>query len=95
MTTMEPPEEPEADGDEGLNAIFNQMTEGLDLDPVQIEATVVSTLTDLELIRKFKKTKDELNRREELLTPKTDTGKDLQTQYHAYLIEMRKRGLRR
>lgn len=87
-----------SDRDDEENAIFDetfrQMTEDLHLDPTQIAATVVSTLSNLELLKKFNEVRDEAMDRGELVYPTTDTGKDLQTQYHAYLLECRKRGLK-
>lgn len=80
--------------EDDFNAIFRQMTEDLDLDLPQITATTVATLKDIELMSAFNSTRRELQERRELLHPTTEIGKDLQAQYHAYLLEMRRRKLR-
>lgn len=78
---------------EDMDDIFRRMTEDLDLDVENLPEITVSSLTDFELVERFNAVKAELYDRDELLLPKTETGKDLQTQYHGYLLEMRKRKL--
>ena len=54
----------------------------------------VSTLTDVQLVEKYNGVKEELLQRGEALAQKSQTGRDLQSERTAYLIEMRRRGLR-
>lgn len=77
-----------------VNEIFRRMTENLNLDPVELTATTVSSLTDLELLDAYAELREELLERGEMLYPRTDSGRDMQTQLQAYNIEMRKRGLK-
>lgn len=76
-----------------VDAIFTRMTEELDLDVTSISVVTVSSLTDLEIIQRFNEVKAELWERGEIPHAKTETGRDLQSQYHAYLLEGKKRGL--
>lgn len=82
MATLEP-----EDSDE----IFRRMTEDLELDPRMISVVSVATLNEHELLTRFNAVKKELYDREELLHAKTDTGRDLQSEYHALLLELKKR----
>jgi len=75
-----------------VDAIFARMTEDLDLDVASISEVTVSSLTDLELIERFNATKEELHERGEIPHATTQTGRDLQSAYHAYLLELKKRG---
>ncbi len=82
--------------DDKVNDIFQQMTEGLGMDEqaiVNMSDVTVSSLTDIEIVNRFNATKRELYDRQELLHPKTETGRDLQSLYHALLLEGRRRGL--
>lgn len=84
MTVQEP---------DNSDEIFNRLTQDLDLDPVNVAMTTVSSLTDFELVQNFNEVKRKLYERDELLHPLTETGKDLQSQYYGLLIEGRKRGV--
>lgn len=76
-----------------VDRIFAQMTDDLDLDVASISEVTVSSLTDLEIIQRFNEVRAELHERGEIPHARTQTGRDLQSQYHAYLLEGKKRGL--
>ncbi len=78
---------------EDADEIFRRLTQDLDVDPEMLGLVVVSSLTDLELITKFNATRRELHARGEIRTPTTEVGRDLHSEYHAALLEMKKRGL--
>lgn len=83
MSTIEPPD---------ANEEFERLMEGLDLTvPVNVE--VVTLLDEVELSRRFNSVKQELLQRGEMISPKTDTGRELHSQRTAYILEMRKRGM--
>lgn len=84
MTVSEP-----EDSDE----IFRRLTEDLDVDVELVGLVVVSSLTDFELVEKFNHARRELHARGEIRTPTTATGRDIHSEYHACLLEMKKRGL--
>lgn len=89
MTMAEPdPNDP----DEIFNQIVSQLDD-LNVDPASLPEVSVSVMTDLQLIENFNATKRELYERGEVLNATTDTGRDLQSRYHALLLEMKKRGL--
>lgn len=74
-----------------MDAIFRRMVEDLDVAPEHLGVISVTSLQDHELLTKFNDTKNELRERSELITPRTDTGRDLSAQYHACLYELKKR----
>lgn len=83
MSTIEPPD---ADDE------FNRLMEGLDLTvPINVES--VTMLDEVELSRRFNEVRGELLTRGEMISPKTDTGRELHSQRAALLVEMRRRGM--
>jgi len=80
-----------SDEGESADEIFRRMTEDLELNVAGITEIPVTTLTDLELLERFSATKRELYERKEVVNATTETGRDLQSAYHAYLLEMKKR----
>lgn len=78
---------PPEDDDE----IFRKLTESLDLNPNSMAETVVSSLTDFEIVEKFNATKRELHQRREIPHAHTQVGRDLQSQYYALMAEGKKR----
>lgn len=90
MALIEPP-----DDDATMQAIFNQMTQDLDINPELLSTVVVSSLSDLELLEKWSAVKRELHALPEgqMLNPTTDTAKDVGAVYHGVMLEMKKRKL--
>jgi hypothetical protein len=81
MSTVEPPD---ADDE------FRRLMEGLDLTiPTDVEQ--VSVLSEVELSRRWNKVRQDLLARGEMMEPKTDTGRELHSLRHAYMLEMQRR----
>jgi hypothetical protein len=72
---------------------MRQMIDALDL-PAADPETNVQLLNELELCNRFDSVTRELMRLGETLMPKTQHGRDLHSTRAAYLIEMKRRGLR-
>lgn len=92
-----PYQEPGEFSDEEVNDQFAELTQHLDLgefvsDPR--DAVSVAMLDDAELVSRFTLCREELFKLGEMLTPKTQRGRDLHSARAAYLIEMRRRRLR-
>lgn len=81
------------DDNSEIDEMFERMTEDLDIPAPQVAMVTVSTLSDYRLSKEYNRVRRELHERGEMLNPTTETGKDLQTEFQAYVIEMRKRGL--
>jgi len=83
MSTIEPPD---ADDE------FQRLMDGLDLTiPTNVES--VTMLDEVELSRRFNDCKQQLLRRGEMISPKTDEGRELHSLRAAYIVEMRRRGM--
>lgn len=79
--------------DPAVDAIFEEMTEGLDITTNASGAFVdYEEMTTIELSALFHRTKQHLLSRGELLAAKTDTGRDLGAVYHGCVLALRKRG---
>lgn len=72
---------------------FRKLTESLDLNVTAMAETVVSSLSDIEIVEKFNATRRELHQRREIPHANTQVGRDLQSQYYALMAEGKKRGL--
>lgn len=72
---------------------MRQMVEGLDW-PDPDPTVSVSLLDEQELIKRFKEVEQELLEMGEMLHPKSVKARDLHSTRAAYLIELKKRGMR-
>lgn len=90
MSVMEP--EPEHDWDDE----FAKLTASIDMGdmPDPSDTVNVALLDDAELNKRFTLCREELMNRSEMLKPSTDRGRELHSERAAYLIELKKRGMR-
>lgn len=78
-----------------MGAMLGRMIE--EIDGIQMPTdpyTNVQLLDELELSTRFHAVTQELLARGEALDPTTDTGRDLHSTRSAYLVEMKRRGMR-
>lgn len=72
---------------------MRQLVDSLDL-PEADPSTNVCLLDEAELVTRFQKVTRALIRSDQAVNPTTPAGRDLHSERSAYLVEMKRRGLR-
>lgn len=73
---------------------MRKLIDSLDLPPADGETANVCLLSEAELSARFQTATRALLKNDEALEPKTQAGRDLHSERSAYLVEMKRRGMR-
>lgn len=80
--------------DPEVDAAFAEMTEGLTIGATDKALVEYDTMSNVNLSLLYNETRQRLLDRGELLSARTDLGRDLGAIYHGCLLAMQKRGMR-